>query len=96
MFIPFGGAEIQTEDIDSAGIVVLPLCYENSPSYGTGSGEGPFHLLQASEQLECLDEETLADWSLLNIHTVQPLFPSGDPKEAVMQMKAEAEKNIGS
>jgi len=85
-FIPFGGNIVQT-DISQSGIVVLPLCYEGAVSYGTGTGEAPFHFLDASEQLETIDEETLMDWSLLNIHTLAPFFPSSDPETAVMQMK---------
>lgn len=85
-FIPFGGSIFQT-DIEQARIVVLPLCYEGAVSYGTGTGEAPFHFLNASEQLETLDEETLTDWTVLNIHTLLPLFPSSDPETAIMQMK---------
>lgn len=89
-FIPFGGQPIQTSAVDQAEIVVLPLCYENAPSYGTGSGNGPLHLLTASEQLESLDEELLVDWSCYKIHTLAPLFPTGAPYAAVMQMKQAA------
>ncbi|QTA91819.1 Agmatinase (Agmatine ureohydrolase) [Desulfonema magnum] len=90
-FIPFGGNEFQIPDIESARIVVLPLCYENAPSYGTGSGEGPFYILNASAQLECLDEESLVNWGLMNIHTLPPLIPSDDPEQAVKQMRSAAE-----
>ncbi|GBC59794.1 agmatinase [Desulfonema ishimotonii] len=91
-FIPFGGNEIQPTDAERARIVILPLCYEHAPSYGTGSEDGPYHLLMASEQLEAMDEETLINWGTLGIHTLPPLFPSGDPETAVMQMKRAAEK----
>ena len=86
-FIPFGGKEIQVEDIDQSRIVVLPLCYENAPSYGTGSRKGPYHILNASYQLERMDEEALVDWGSLKIHTKQPFFPSDDPQKAVAEME---------
>ncbi len=92
-FKPFGGNEIQVEDIDRSRIVVLPLCYENSPSYGTGSKKGPLYILDASCHLERMDEEELVDWGSLKIHTAQPLFPSDDPQNAVIQMQMTA-KNI--
>ena len=93
-FTPFGGTEIENAEIDKARIVVLPFCYENAPSYGSGSKEGPYHILNASEQLENLDEESMIEWSRLPIHTAEPLFPSNDPEQAVLQMKKEAEKVI--
>ena len=88
-FIPFGGTFYQT-DAEQANIVILPLCYEGAVSYGTGTGRAPLYFLEASEQLEELDEETLINWAELKIHTCEPLFPSDDPETAVMQMKAAA------
>ena len=89
-FIPFGGEEIQTETIEQADIIVLPICHEHAPSYGAGSGKAPYHILDASLQLESFDEEIFVDWGLLNIHTLQPLFPSGSPETALDQMKQAA------
>ena len=86
----FGDAEIPTVGLGDAGIVVLPLCYENAPSYGTGSKEGPLHILNASVQLESIDEETLTNWGEAGIHTLPPLVPSNDPKKAVNEMKKAA------
>ncbi len=91
-FIPFGGDEVRPISFEEAHIVVLPLCYENAPSYGEGSEDGPLHLLHASAQLEAVDEETLTDWAGLAIHTLRPVFPSGDPKAAVDEMRAAADR----
>lgn len=89
-FISFGGNEIEA-DFESAGIVVLPLCYENDPACGrSGSRNGSFHILNASVNLESFDEETMTDWGLAGIHTLKPLIPSGDPEQAVLQMKKAA------
>jgi agmatinase len=90
-FTPFGGPEVQVPAVDRARVVVLPLCYENAVSYGTGTGRAPYHILEASVQLEVLDEETLLDWSLRKIHTLQPLVIQGDPEGAVLEMKRAAE-----
>ena len=88
--IPFGGPDVQHPGLDSARIVVLPLCYEQSPSYGSGSGEGPYHLTAASEQLEQFDEETLTNWGALPIHTLAPMHFFDTPERCVMEMKAAA------
>jgi len=86
-FVPFGGEEVGTASLEESDIAVLPLCYENSVSYGTGTKNGPFHLLGASAQLELIDEETFVNWGAKAIHTLPPLFPSGDPEQAVNEMK---------
>jgi agmatinase len=93
-FIHFGGIEVDPTDFDEARIIVLPLCYEQAPSYGSGSHEGPYHILKASEQLESLDEETLINWSKIPIHTLAPMFPEGNPEEAVMEMKKASERAL--
>lgn len=86
-FIRFGGDETAPVSLDAADIVVLPLCYEEAPSYRPGSGDGPFHILDASQQLERIDEETFMDWGALKIHTLPPLIPAaGDPEAALGQM----------
>ena len=91
-FSPFGGDEVRPVSFDEANIVVLPLCYEHAPSYGAGSEDGPLHLLNASAQLEAVDEETLMDWAGLGIHTLPPLFPPKDPEAAVDEMRTAADR----
>jgi agmatinase len=90
----FGGTETENIEIEKARVVVLPLCYENAPSYGTGSQAGPYHILNASEQLESLDEEALVEWARIPIHTLEPFSPPSDPERAVIQIKKKAEKVI--
>jgi len=89
-FINFGGKEVPSVRLEEADIVVLPLCYEQAVSYGTGSRNGPFHILDASVQLESLDEESLVEWGRFRIHTARPLMPSGDPEAAVARMEQAA------
>ena len=93
-FIPFGGDAIYTPEIENARVMVLPVYYEVAPSYGSGAGEGPYHLLNASFELECLDEETLTDWRELGIHTLEPLVPTEAPEQAVKEIAEFAGKHL--
>jgi len=95
-FIPFGGEAIQTRQIDDARVMVLPIYYEMAPSYGRGAGQGPYHLLNASVELECLDEETLVDWRKLGIHTLPGLAPTKDPARAVEEISETAGRHLSS
>jgi len=91
-FIPFGGHEIQTSSPNRADAVILPLCYERSPSYGSGTGKAPYHILVASAQMELMDEETLFNWGSLNIHTLYPYEPCDDPPAAIKEISRIAGK----
>ncbi len=84
----FAASEIENVPRDRARVVVLPFCYEQGASYGTGSAEGPLHLLAASDSLERIDEELFLDWTVLPIHTAAPLWPAGPPEAAVARMRA--------
>ncbi len=92
-FIPFGGEAIY-RDIEDARVMVLPIYYEVAPSYGVGAGEGPYHLLSASVELECLDEETLVDWRELGIHTLERLAPGREPEQAVKEIAESAGRHL--
>ena len=91
-FIPFGGDEVAPFDPESAEIVVLPIPYERDASYGTGSQDGPFHMLQASVQLERIDEETFTAWGDLKIRTDFPLMPTGTPESAMIEIQSAASR----
>ncbi|MEW6258904.1 MAG: agmatinase, partial [Thermodesulfobacteriota bacterium] len=87
----FGESGACVDRIEDASVVILPLCYEHAVSYGTGTREGPLHLLEASSQLEVMDEETFRDWRDIGIYTLEPLWPDPeDPDRAVEQMYARA------
>lgn len=53
---PFLGAEIEWSYSD-ARVVILPIPYEATTTYRRGCQNGPAELLNASDQLECYDEE---------------------------------------
>ncbi len=95
-FLAFGGPEVQAADSNDAHVIVLPIYYEVAPSFGTGSGEGAYHLLTASAELEDLDEETGIDWQRHGIHTLDPLEPSDQPEQAVAEIEAAARPHLAS
>lgn len=87
----FGESGACLDRIEEASVVILPLCYEHAVSYGTGTREGPLHLLEASAQLEVLDEETFRDWRDIGIFTVEPLWPDAEnPERGVEEMYGNA------
>ncbi len=53
----FLGIESQNSSYGSSQIVVLPVPYEHTVSYGGGTGRGPRAILDASRYVEFYDEE---------------------------------------
>jgi agmatinase len=80
----FGGIEEEEfSSFDEARIVVWPISYEGTVSYGGGTGKGAAAIIDASRNMELYDEETDAEIYKLGIHTVHE-SPSIDPPEQMM------------
>jgi N1-aminopropylagmatine ureohydrolase len=80
----FGGiAEEEFSSFDKARILVWPIAYEGTVSYGGGTGKGAAAIIDASRNMELYDEETDAETYKLGIHTVDE-SPSIDPPEQMM------------
>jgi agmatinase len=67
---------------DSAQVVILPIPYEPTTSYRSGTKEGPRAILDASRYLETYDDELdLELSSRIGIHTLPELDPDLDSIE---------------
>jgi agmatinase len=81
----FGGiAEAEFSSFERARVLVWPISYEGTVSYGTGTGLGAQAVIDASRNMELYDEETDAEVYKLGIHTVEE-SPSIEPPERMMQ-----------
>jgi agmatinase len=81
----FGGIdEEEFSSFEQARVLVWPVSYEGTVSYGTGTGRGAQAIIEASRNMELYDEETDAEVYRLGIHTL-PESPSIDPPAAMMQ-----------
>jgi agmatinase len=81
----FGGiTEEEFSSFERARIVVWPVSYEGTVSYGTGTGRGAEAIIDASRNMELYDEETDAEVYKLGIHTVEE-SPSVEPPVRMME-----------
>jgi len=81
----FGGIEEeQYSSFEAARIVVWPVSYEGTVSYGTGTGAGAMAIVDASRNMELYEEETGSELYKLGIHTLEE-FPSHESPEAMME-----------
>jgi agmatinase len=94
-FLPFnfgGISEPEYSDFDRARILVLPVPYEGTVSYGHGAADGPRAIIEASRNMELYDEEIAGSVYRLGIHTLDEL-PAIDPPDAMMdQIERRAEQ----
>jgi N1-aminopropylagmatine ureohydrolase len=93
----FGGiAEEEFSGFDNSRIVIWPVSYEGTVSYGGGTGKGAMAIIDASRNMELYDEETDAEIYKLGIHTVDE-SPSVEPPERMMNsLYDRAKKLVGS
>ncbi len=90
----FGGiAEEEYSAYDSARVLILPVSYEGTVSYGTGTGAGAMAIVDASRNMELYEEETDAEVYKIGIHTLDEFTPRETP-EAMMDSLYEHTKEI--
>ena len=80
----FGGiAEEEFSSFERSRILVWPVSYEGTVSYGTGTGRGAEAIIDASRNMELYDEETDAEVYKLGIHTLDE-SPELEPPSRMM------------
>jgi agmatinase len=84
-------SEIEQCPLEKAAYAVLPVPYEKTVSYGSGTAKGPQAILAASEQLETWDGQS--NPSALGIHTCDELNCEGEA-DSVIEEIAKAVKRI--
>jgi agmatinase len=82
----FLGIEKQYSTFETSKIVILPVPYERTVSYGGGTKKGPDAILKASHYVEFFDEETKREvYKEHGIATLPPLNLDKKQDEAALQ-----------
>ncbi len=77
----FGGIdEEKYSSFDAARILVWPISYEGTVSYGGGTGGGAMAIVDASRNMELYEEETRSEVYKLGIHTLEEFSPLSTPE----------------
>src|SRR5260370_23712987 len=92
--INFGGiAEAEFSSFEHSRILVWPIAYEGTVSYGGGTGRGAEAIIDASRNMELYDDETDAEVYKLGIHTLDE-SSSIDPPERMMNSLYDRAKEL--
>jgi agmatinase len=90
----FGGIEDERyANADDARVLVWPVSYEGTVSYGTGTGDGAMAIIDASRNMELYEEETSAEVYKIGIHTLSEFKPLPTP-DSMMDMLYERTREL--
>jgi agmatinase len=93
----FGGiAEEEFSAFESSRILVWPISYEGTVSYGGGTGRGAAAIIDASRNMELYDEETDAEVYKLGIHTIDESPPLETPDAMMNALYNRAKRLLGN
>jgi len=81
----YGGLPSEESTFEQARVVILPIPYEQTTTYGTGTKAGPQALLAASRHMELYDEELDYEVYQVGIHTLRELEPEASGPEAMVE-----------
>jgi len=77
----FGMIEEKYSDYDKSKVVILPVPYGGTVSYGKGTEKGPSAIIKASQHMELYDEELKKSSYKKRICTLQPLKSEKTPEK---------------
>ncbi len=93
----FGGIEDDGySSLEKARVVVFPVSYEGTVSYGTGTGEGAMAIVDASRNMELYEEETDAEVYRIGIHTTDEFQPRDTPEAMMRDLYEESRRLLES
>ena len=86
--LAYGGTKPTTPTFEEARIVVLPVPFDRTTSYVSGTRNGPREILVASSHMELWDEETGSDVHGVGIYTLPEMeFPFGDMESCMDEIR---------
>jgi len=91
----FGGIDNNFSNYSKSKVVVLPVPYEGTVSYGKGASLGPSAILEASSHMELYDIE-LKNIYEIGISTANPVKLLTNPEKSLDNIYQACKKHIGA
>ncbi len=86
----YGGLDLAQSSLETARVVILPVPYDRTASYGKGTAQGPHAILEASSHMELYDDELGVEPCTIGIHTAPPVSGNDDLPEVMARKVEEA------
>jgi agmatinase len=88
----FGGLEPPLSTFENSSVLIWPVPFEKTVSYGAGTREGPAAIIDASRYMELYDEEIGGETATIGIHTLPAIDADREPDEMMPALQREALK----
>lgn len=88
--VNFGGLEAAYSELERAAIVVLPIPYDETSTWGKGADRGPEAILEASANMEIYDIETNSEVYRKGIFTAAPVREKSTPEKMLSAVEQAA------
>lgn len=93
----FGGIEDEKySNFQNARVIIFPVSYEGTVSYGTGTGDGAMAIVEASRNMELYEEETDAEVYKIGIHTTEEFQPLETPQKMMDGLYQKSKEFVSS
>ena len=79
---------------ENSGVVIVPIPFEKTVSFGKGTAKGPSAIINASKSIELYDEELHCEPADVGIHTLNELETDVEPEEMINRIQSAAGKLI--
>lgn len=90
----FGGLEEVYSKYESSRVLIWPVPFEQTVSYGTGTKEGPKAIIDASRHMELYDDEIGRETYKIGIHTLAEANTDRDLSNVMQNLYEEAQKML--
>jgi agmatinase len=90
----YGDLPEKYSTLGSSKIVILPVPFDATSTWGKGADKGPQAIIEASTNMEIYDIETDSEVHLLGIHTADPVVVNDDPDEMVQAVYKEVKSHL--
>jgi len=93
----FLGLSEKFSNYNNSEVLILPVPYEATVTYGKGTAAGPAAILAASQQVEFYDREFKCEPAMdFGIHTLPAVTIQVDPKKTIKSISDEVSKHLKS
>jgi agmatinase len=88
----FGGIGEDLSNYEQASVLIWPVPFEGTVSYGGGTKDGPRAIIDASRHMELYDEEIGGETARIGIHTLAEIDSNRSPDQMMNALYKEAQR----